>query len=69
MKEVASFGNEFLGATVSYNGENMHKVNYIREGEIVFSNFIFNDNRESGEQDSIEMAEKFVKQGIRHNGK
>tara|TARA_Y100000996_G_scaffold55139_1_gene37530 strand:+ start:105 stop:314 length:210 start_codon:yes stop_codon:yes gene_type:complete len=69
VKKVASFGNEFLGATVSYNDDNMHKVDYIREGEIVFSNFIFNDNRESGEKDSIEMAEKFVRQETRHNGK
>ena len=66
---MASFGNEFLGATVSYNDDNMHKVDYIREGEIVFSNFIFNDNRESGEKDSIDMAEQFVAKETSKHGK
>jgi len=66
---VASFGNEFIGAEVSQTGDNMHTVNYIREGEIVFTNYVFNDNLESGELDSIEMAMKFVESEKLKNGK
>ena len=54
---IASFGNEFISAEVFYNGTNMHTVKYIREGEVVFTNMVFNDDRESGEKDSIDMAE------------
>ena len=57
---IASFGNEFISAEVFYNGTNMHTVKYIREGEVVFTNMVFNDDRESGEKDSIDMAEQFV---------
>ena len=69
MNKVASFGNEFIGAEVSQTGDNMHTVNYIREGEIVFTNYVFNDNLESGELDSIEMAMKFVESEKLKNGK
>ena len=42
---IASFGNEFISAEVFYNGTNMHTVKYIREGEVVFTNMVFNDDR------------------------
>ena len=64
---VASFGDEFLGADVNY-GEHqsgqthMHKVTYIRDGEELFTNFVFNEDRAAGERDSVEMAKDFVKQ-------
>ena len=38
----------------------MHTVTYIREGEVVFTNMVFNDDKESGEKDSIDMAKEFV---------
>jgi hypothetical protein len=63
---VASFGDEFYGASVEYseraNYQHMHKVTYIREGEEVFTNFVFNEDRKAGERDSLEMAKEFVKQ-------
>jgi len=69
---VASFGDEFLGARVEYSDyrsiEHMHKITYIREGEEVFTNFVFNPDRKAGEKDSIDMAEEFVKQR-KKNGK
>ena len=71
---IASFGDEFLGANVEYSDkakhvtEHMHKVTYIREGEEVFTNFVFNPDKKAGEQDSIEMAKEFVNQG-KKNGK
>ena len=40
----------------------MHKVKYIRDGEEVFTNFVFNEDRKAGEQDSLEMAKAFVRQ-------
>ena len=70
---VASFGDEFLGANVKY-GENqssqthMHKITYIRDGEEIFTNFVFNEDRKAGERDSLEMAKEFVNQG-KKNGK
>lgn len=61
---VASFGDEFLGASVEYseitNHQHMHKVIYIRDGEKVFETFVFNDSKVAGEQDSLEMAQEFV---------
>ena len=67
---VASFGDEFLGANVEYSelatSEHMHKVTYIREGEEVFTNFVFNPDKQAGEKDSIDMAKEFVKQGKKH---
>jgi hypothetical protein len=68
LSKVASFGNEFIGAEVFYKKGNMHTVKYIREGEVVFTNMVFNDNRESGEKDSIDMAKKFVTQETRKHG-
>lgn len=63
---VASFGDEFLGANVEYSEkatyEHMHKVTYIRDGEELFTNFVFNEDRAAGERDSVEMAKDFVKQ-------
>ena len=71
--QVASFGDEFLGATVDYSEkakfEHMHKVTYIREGEEVFTNFVFNPDRKAGELDSITMAKEFVKLGKKTHGK
>ena len=62
---VASFGDEFLGASVEYseitNHQHMHKVIYIRDGEEVFTNYVFNDSKVAGERDSLEMAQEFVK--------
>jgi len=65
---VASFGDEFLGASVEYSWESaasgrqhMHKVTYIRDGEEVFTNLVFNDSKVEGEQESLEMAQEFVK--------
>jgi|TARA_B110000263_G_scaffold15882_1_gene12853 hypothetical protein len=70
---VTSFGDEFLGASVEYSEkakfEHMHKVTYIREGEEVFTNFVFNPDRKAGEKDSIDMAKEFVKQGKKTHGK
>lgn len=68
LSKVASFGNEFIGAEVSYKGNNMHTVKYIREGEVVFTNMVFNDDKESGEKDSIDMAKRFVTQETRKHG-
>ena len=63
---VASYGDEFLSASVEYseraNKEHMHKVTYIRDGEEVFTNFVFNEDRKAGEKDSLEMAKEFVRQ-------
>ncbi len=69
MNKVASFGNEFIGAEVIHNGNNMHTVTYFREGKKPFYNYVFNDNIESGRLDSIEMAERFVKSETLKNGK
>tara|TARA_B100000519_G_scaffold196891_1_gene203902 strand:- start:1473 stop:1694 length:222 start_codon:yes stop_codon:yes gene_type:complete len=69
LNKVTCFGDEFIGAEVSQTGDNMHTVNYIREGEIIFSNYVFNDNLESGRLDSIEMATKFVESEKLKNGK
>lgn len=68
---VATFKNEFLSATVEFNGTNMHTVTYIRKGdnEEPFKNYVFNDDRESGEKDSIEMAKKFVGESETLDGK
>jgi len=69
---VASFGDEFLGANVEYSrescGEHMHKVTYIRDGEEVFTNFVFNPDKKVGEEYSKEMAKEFVNQR-KKNGK
>jgi hypothetical protein len=40
----------------------MHKITYIRDGEEIFTNFVFNEDRKAGERDSLEMAKEFVKQ-------
>ena len=68
LSKVASFGNEFIGAEVHYKKNNMHTVTYIREGEVVFTNMVFNDDKESGEKDSIDMAKRFVTQETRKHG-
>lgn len=68
LSKVASFGNEFIGAEVHYKQGNMHTVKYIREGEVVFTNMVFNDDKESGEKDSIDMAKRFVTQETRKHG-
>jgi len=69
---VASFGDEFLGASVEYSDitsdKHMHKVTYIRDGEEVFTNFVFNESKEAGELDSLKMAKEFVNQRSK-NGK
>ena len=69
MNKVTCFGDELIGAEVSQTGDNMHSVTYIRDGEVVFTNYVFNDNLESGRLDSIEMAEQFVKSEKLKNGK
>ena len=58
---IQTFENNEFKATVEYCGNDMHKVTYTGPGmDKPFENYIFNEDKEQGEKDSIEMAEKFV---------
>jgi len=66
---ILSFGDNEFTATVEYCGKNMHKVTYTGPGMDDFENYIFNEDKEQGEKDSIEMAKTFVKQRDKKYGK
>ena len=57
---IQTFENNEFKATVEYCGNDMHKVTYTGPGMEDFENYIFNEDIEQGEKDSIIMAEKFV---------
>ena len=58
---IQTFENNEFKATVEYCGNDMHKVTYSGPGMKDFENYIFNEDKERGEKDSIEMAEQFVR--------
>ena len=67
---ILTFGDNEFTATVEYCGKDMHKVTYNDPSmEEPFTNFVFNEDRKSGEKDSIEMAKTFVKQRKKKYGK
>ena len=66
---ILSFGDNEFKATVEYCGNDMHKVTYSGPGMKDFENYIFNEDKERGEKDSIEMAKTFVKQRDKKYGK
>ena len=61
--------NEFI-ATVEYRSNDMHKVTYNDPSmDEPFTNFVFNDDKENGEKDAVEMAKTFVRQREKKYGK
>ena len=47
----------------------MHKVTYHRPKTKPFENYIFNEDRDAGEIDAINMAKEFVNQRKKQYGK
>jgi len=70
---IATFGDNEFYSTVEYCGESvekhMHKVTYHRPKTKPFENYIFNEDRDAGEIDAINMAKEFVNQRKKQYGK
>ena len=66
---IATFGHNEFKATGEYCGGDMHTVTYTGPDMKELKNFIFNEDREKGEKDSIEMAERFVRTKEATHGK
>tara|TARA_B100001996_G_C18286002_1_gene448812 strand:- start:154 stop:360 length:207 start_codon:yes stop_codon:yes gene_type:complete len=67
---ILTFGDNEFTATVEYCGRDMHKVTYNDPSmDEPFTNFVFNDIKENGEKDAVEMAKTFVRQREKKHGK